>query len=356
MSDELSKITSQPNGEFDDDEMNLVELLETIWQGRKTIVSVTGLFTAIAVLIALIMPNKYSASVTILPETESRGMGQLAQFAGLASLAGVNLGAVSEVQLYPAIIKSDRVLRDVIYRQYETARFDHPVNLIEYWEFDEDSPEENFEKAFKKLRENVVSVSVARDTRLVTLSVETEEPKLSADIANAIADRLDQFMVSHRRTKASEQRQWIEDRMKEVEVQLAASEEALREFREANRRILDSPALMLQEGRLMRDVEVNNAIYVELKKQLEATKIQEIRDMPIIQVLDYARIPIEKSGPNRRMIVLIAFVVGGMISVAMVFVSKIINSSEESQSFFRRITTDVRNDLGFRKKAASVEQ
>ncbi len=355
MSDDLKNIPPQPNGEFDDDEINLVELLETIWDGRKLIVAVTGLFTIIAVAVAFLLPNQYAATLTILPDTDSKGMGQLAQFAGLASMAGVNIGGTSEIELYPAIIRSESVLHDVIYKKYETSRFNQPVNLIEFWRIDEDTPEEEYEKTLKNLREDVINVSVARDTRLVTLSVETEEPKLSADIANSIAGQLDKFMVTQRRTKASEQRQWIEQRMQEVEVELAAAEDALKDFRESNRRIMDSPALMLQEGRLIRELEVNNAMYVELKKQFEGIKIQEIRDMPVVQVLDHARIPTEKSSPNRKMIVIIAFVLGGFLSVGMVFIRNFINSSEANQTFFKRITTDVRSDLGIGKKQDVTE-
>jgi uncharacterized protein involved in exopolysaccharide biosynthesis len=353
MSEDIKNRYPQQNGEYDDDEINLVELLETIWDGRRSIVVITGAFAVLAVVIALLLPNKYTASVTILPDTDSRGMGQMAQFAGLASIAGLNVGGTSEIELYPAIIRSENVLSGVIYKEYETERYTQPVDLVRFWDIDEDTREEEYEKALKKLREDVISVSVARDTRLVTLNVETEEPKLSADIANAIADRLDMFMLTQRRTKASEQRQWIEQRLAEIETELAAAEDAVTEFREANRRIMDSPALMLQEGRLLRDVEVLNAMYVELKTQYEGSRIQEIRDMPIVQILDYARIPVEKSGPNRKMIVLIAFVLGGFLSIGTVFVRNFINSSEENQSFFKRISSDVRKDLGISKEKSA---
>lgn len=346
-----------PNqSDIDDDEINLIELLETIWSGRWLIISLTGVMTVLAVVFALLQAPVYTATVTILPDTDPSGRGQLAQFAGLAAMAGVDIGGGSDIQLYPDIIKSESVLRDVISAKYETEKFDRPVTLIEFWEIEEDTAQEDFEAVFKILREDVVSVSVARDTRLVTLTVETEEPKLSSDIANRIADQLDEYMITKRRTRASEQRNWVERRLKEVEKDLEVSEEALRDFRERNIRIADSPRLMLEQQRFMREVEVNNALFVELKTQYESVRIQEIRDMPVVQILDYARIPVEKSGPRRKMIVMLAFVLGGFMSVGFVFVRNFINSSEENKSFFQRITTDVKKDFGFLSKNNNVHE
>ena len=66
-------------------------------------------------------------------------------------------------------------------------------------------------------------------------------------------------------TNASEQRKWIEARLTEVKEDLEKSENRLKEFREKNRRIVDSPqfspkrcisGLLLEQERLIRDVQI----------------------------------------------------------------------------------------------------
>ncbi|MCW8965805.1 MAG: hypothetical protein OQK82_03830, partial [Candidatus Pacearchaeota archaeon] len=121
---------------------------------------------------------------------------------------------------------------------------------------------------------------------------------------------------------------WIEVRLSEVQTELEKSEETLKDFREKNRRIADSPELMLEQQRYMRDLEMNNALFIELKKQYEGIKIQEIRDMQVVQVLDHARVPVYKSGPNRKQIVIVAVLLGGFLSVAGVFIINFIQSSQ----------------------------
>jgi uncharacterized protein involved in exopolysaccharide biosynthesis len=100
-------------------------------------------------------------------------------------------------------------------------------------------------------------------------------------------------------TNASEQRKWIETRLKQVEQDLRNSEEQLKDFREKNRRVLDSPELLLQQQRLARAVEINSTLFIELKKQYELAKIEEIKNIPIVNVLDPARAPVRKAGPKR---------------------------------------------------------
>jgi len=81
----------------------------------------------------------------------------------------------------------------------------------------------------------------------------------------------------------------------------------LKEFRERNRQIMDSPQLMLEQDRLARDVEISSTVFIELKKQDEVVKIEEIKDTPIINILDPARPPVRRSSPVRRQAALTTF-------------------------------------------------
>jgi capsule polysaccharide export protein KpsE/RkpR len=55
---------------------------------------------------------------------------------------------------------------------------------------------------------------------------------------------------------------------------------------------------------LMRDVEIQRSVYAVLSEQYEQAKIQEMKDTPTLQVLDWARPPLEHSWPKRGTIVL----------------------------------------------------
>jgi len=91
---------------------------------------------------------------------------------------------------------------------------------------------------------------------------------------------------------------------------------ALKEFRERNRRIMDSPQLMLEQERLARDVQINSTVFIELKKQLEVAKIEEIKNIPIINVLDEARPAVARSSPRRTRSAVLTFFLSLAVAIA----------------------------------------
>jgi uncharacterized protein involved in exopolysaccharide biosynthesis len=328
------------------DQIRLDSIIKTLWSRRKRIVAITIVFMIVSLVYALMLPNMYSAAVTLLPESEEKGLSQFAQLSTLMSLPGLPVSPVSETELYPELMKSEAILKDVIYREFETAGFDEPVNLIDYWDIGGNTERRQYQATLQKLRDEALKISIARDSRVITLGVETTDPDLSADIANSIVDNLGQYVLNQRRTRASQQRQWIEKRLEEVQLDLRDAEDALKNFREANRRILDSPELMMQQERYLRDLEKNATIYLELSKQYEMIRVQEIRDMPVVQVLDPASPPAKKSGPGRKRILILGTLFGLLTGVLTVYGNRLLNiSGEESAKPAGDISGDPKKEI-----------
>jgi uncharacterized protein involved in exopolysaccharide biosynthesis len=279
-----------------------------IWNSRKFIAIVTGTVTVLATLIALFVLTEYFRSTAILlPDTDktkfASGGGGLSD---LAAMAGVNVGGeVSVVRLYPTILKSESVLKTVIYTKYQTKEYPDSVNLIQYWKIKEKNPDRDYEVALLTLRK-LLDIAMDAKTAVLTMSIETEEPQLSADILNTTIRASDKFIRTKRNTNALEQRKWIEARLVEVKEDLSKAENTLKDFREKNRVVSGSPQLLLDQERLIREVQINSTMYAELKKQYELVKIEEIRTTPIINVLDYGRAAARKERPQRSIIVLIS--------------------------------------------------
>lgn len=94
--------------------------------------------------------------------------------------------------------------------------------------------------------------------------------------------------------------------MNEVKEDLTKSENTLKEFREKNRQVL-SPQLLLEQERLIRDVQINATVYTELRKQYELVKIEEVKNIPVINVMDPANAPAKKDKPKIVLNVLLIF-------------------------------------------------
>lgn len=101
----------------------------------------------------------------------------------------------------------------------------------------------------------------------------------------------------------------------QVKDSLTISENKLKDFREQNRMIAQSPMLLLEQGRLMRQVEILQTVFVEITKQLEIAKIDEIKDAPILNIKENAKDPVLKAGPKRSVILIIVLFISLIFSV-----------------------------------------
>jgi len=308
------------NNRFEEESpIDFVALFSTIWRARKKIVLIVLAATVLAVVISLLLPKSYISTAVILPETNPSKLAGLGNLSDLASIAGVNVGEAPLSKLYPDIAKSESVLKNVIYTQYKTGEMEKPENLIQLWDINGKTQYEQYVTTLKTLQKRL-DVSLDRTTNILTISFETKEPDLSAAIVNNVVAGLDEFMRTKQKTSASEQRAWVEERLSEVKSSLDSSEDALTGFREVNRSVGSSPELQMRQERLTRAVELNSTLYIELRKQYELAKIEEIKNIPIINVLDAAKPAAFKDKPKRAMIVLVVFFLAFVGSIGYVLV------------------------------------
>jgi len=308
----------------------LQEILLPIWAARKRILITSVGVGILTYLINFFLFTPYfKSSATLLPETEKGRLASLGQFSDVAQkFLGENIPGSEIARLYPTVVTSETILRSVILKKYATREFKDSVNLIQYFDLTEDTPEEDMDKALRILKDLVTATTEAR-TGIVTITAEMPEPQLVADVLNSIISELDNFMRKKKVTTASEQLKWIDVRLKEVQVELRQAEDSLKNFREGNRRVLDSPQLLLRQDRLIRDVQVKSTIFIELKKQYELAKLEEIKNITIVNVLDPGRPPVLKERPKRTknsiiMFLFSFFVMGSYYVVRSVYGSQMI--------------------------------
>jgi uncharacterized protein involved in exopolysaccharide biosynthesis len=283
--------------------LDYIGLATMLWSKKRTILFATIIVIIGSVGAALSISNKYKSTAVVLPINEN-SMSAAGGLSEIASMAGISVGgAVSWVELYPDIISSDMVLRNVIYARYKTKKFADSVNLIDYFEYTDDDPKKGYDKTYKAL-DGSLNVQLDRITKILSVSITLEETDLAATIVNNVVRELDNFIKSKRISNATEKRNWIDQRLRNVASDLKSSENALKEFRERNRIIKDSPQLNLEQERLIREVQINSTLFIELKKQLELAKIDEINMMPIVNILEYGRPTSIKESPQRSVIVL----------------------------------------------------
>ena len=79
------------------------------------------------------------------------------------------------------------------------------------------------------------------------------------------------------------------------------------------------PDIAVEFTRLQRDMEIKTAILAFLYPQYEQARLQEAKDEPSLQVLDYPLIPQRKAKPHRSMIVLDSGIVSILVTIHWLF-------------------------------------
>lgn len=307
------------------DEISLLQLATVLLRRRRTVVGIPLTVTLLAVVISLILPVKYRATASFVPESESQGLQLPGALMGLASQLGVGTtGETNSPEFYVDVAWS-RTLRDqVLNSRFPDPRLSTPSDstpLLDILGVGGDTDTERLEAGREKLQ-NTMSVNADARTGIVSVSATTRFPTLSADLANRFVELLSRFNQETHQTHGKERRRFMEGRLAQGGEELDEAEEELKIFLEGNRQYEGSPELRFQYERLQRRVRIKEELFTTLSRHYEEARIQEVNDTPVITVIDRAVPPDRKWSPKRRVIVVLTFVLGCMVAVLSALLSE----------------------------------
>ena len=304
---------------YPDDEIDLKELFMVLWSGKWLISAVTGLAAAISVVVALSLPNIYSARALLAPAESSGGglSGLMKQYGGLASLAGVSLPGGEEgsrAQLGMQLMKSRAFIGDFVERRdilpelmaveswdagsgdiiFDPEAYD---SASKTWVRDVDPPKKLTPSLLEAHEEfmDILGVSEDKQTGYVTVSIDHQSPVVAAQWVNWL----------------------IEDVNAAVKAQDVAEAEKSIEY--LKQQVSNTSLADLQ------------AMFFELiQSQTETVMLAEVRPEYVFKTIDPAVVPEEKSKPSRALICVLGTLLGGMLGVVIVLIRHFARSESEA--------------------------
>src|SRR5271156_5897545 len=234
-----------------EDELSLLDI-SIVLANRKGFILAVTLFCGIAgLLVALVLPKRYTAVATVLPPQQNSSMGaamtsQLGNLGAIASLAGRDLNLKNPNDMYVAMFTS---------RTVEDAMIQHFGLMQEY--------RENYLSPARKKFENYSAADGKGKNGPIHISVQDKDPKRAAELANAWIDQFRKLSQTLAITEASQRRLFFEQQMEQAKDNLANAEEALKRTQQTTGMIqLDSQARALIESA------------VTLRAQIAAKEVQ----------------------------------------------------------------------------------
>jgi uncharacterized protein involved in exopolysaccharide biosynthesis len=292
---------------------------------RRTIVRTALALFVVAVVATVLSPRRYEATMAFTPSSDSRS--NLGAVAGLASQLGlqIDLGTKGEnLAFYAALIESRELLQRAVLSTYKVRRDDGSVrtgNLMELLDVKAPSPAMRINRAVKKL-DGLLTVRSNPQANIIEVKVATKWPDLSEQIADRVLVLVNEFNLERRQSQSRQEARFTGDRLAAARRELRQAEEAQLSFLRANRSYQESPTLAYEAVRLQRDVQLKQEVFITLNKGYEQARIAEVRDTPVLTVIDSAIAPVRRSSPRRTLGTLIAFAISGLIGVAAAYVAE----------------------------------
>lgn len=363
--------TQQSMQPTNNDEIDLIALIKEMWNGRRTIRTYTLAGVLIGLLFALLSPKEYTVSTTMVPQTSQNASSQLGGLSSLAAMAGFNVDMNSSSDalsplVYPQIVQSVPFQVELINTPFKLAEVNHPISLYDYYtEYQKSGVLANVKKytlglpgviikalkgapdsnriqsqdstliSLSREQENVLKIMNEKVTLeindkegVITLSTRFHDPVLAAQVAHKAQVMLQTYVSTYRIQKAQDQLNYINARYQEKKDEFEGAQEKLARFRDQNRNVSSAMA-QTEEERLDSEYNIAFSVYSELAKQLEQAQLKVKEDTPILTTLEPVRIPLEKSSPNRPLILIIWTFLGVIAGVGIVFSRQFLASIKE---------------------------
>jgi tyrosine-protein kinase Etk/Wzc len=262
----------------------------------------------------LFRPSEYKASASFIPSETDASRSGLASLAGQFAISLPSGGPGVSPDFYSTLLKS-RVLLERVARDTITVpeRGNARLSMNDLLDVSKGTPAEREVETIKRL-DDIVQTSVVKATGIVRLSVVTKWPSVSYEIARTLVDGVDLFNRRTRQGKAAAERAFIEDRLSAATADLRGAEDHLEKFLIANRQFAASPDLTFQRDRLQREVTVRQQVVSTLTQSYEDVRIREVRDTPLITVIEPPIIPAVPEPRGRLLLLLIGVASGAAIA------------------------------------------
>jgi tyrosine-protein kinase Etk/Wzc len=377
VNDNQSQDGNMPVGIQDEDEISLLDLLQTIVDNLRLLVLGPLAVGLTALGLSFLIPPTYTAKTQFLPpqQQQSAAASMLATLGGLGGLAGAVGGIKNPADQFLAYMKSVTI-QDALIDQFK---------LLERYEAKTKTD------ARLALKENVRAVS-GKDG-LISVEVDDKDPRFAAELANAHVEELGKLLGKLATTEAQQRRLFFEKQLTQAKEKLILSEidlkstgvsgsvlksnpasaiaavaslqagvtaqevklgamrgylaETAPEFKQALNELAnlkvqlakqekDSPANsnMSAQGDYVskyREFKYNETLFELFSKQFEIAKVDESREGAVIQILDAAQPPERKSKPKKALIAMIATLAAGFVLLLFVFIRRAFKNAGKDQ-------------------------
>lgn len=320
-------------------DIDLIAITRYLWSQRKRLLKAIGIAILIALVVAFSIPKEYTTTIKLMPETNN-ATNKMGNLGGLAAMAGVDLSntagqdAISP-DVYPDVVHSVPFLVELFSQQVTNKKKTLSVSLYDYLEehqkhawwsyiaraplkgllyvtkFFEEKEEttgqvdpfhltKEQERILRELQ-NKITVYVDKKTQVVSVSVEMQDPVISAQVAENVVKMLQTYITNYRTQKAKQDLEFTEKVLKEARAAYYKAQQTYATFEDNNKNIISSSYRTEQE-RLKNEMTLTFNVYNTLAQKQEQDKLKVQEQTPVYTIIEPATVPLKASSPQKPVI------------------------------------------------------
>ena len=314
--------------------IKLSEYKTYLFSKKFTIIFVSGFFLVLGIVFAISADKKYTAELTFVVDDQQQGSGTLGSMSGMASQFGFDIGGSSSATFSQnnilELLKSRGVVEAALMQNRKVNKthdllIEHYLYLNktkDYWKTNNEITPVSFHGiltqnndsvsggVWKSIIEDKLVVELQSDeANIINLSYTSVDDEFAKMFVETLIEQMGKMYITYQTAQASNTLSFLNNRSDSVFMELEIAEEEFAKVKDINQRIVKASG-RLKELQLMRRVEVLNAMYLEIVKNLELSKLTLLNQTPIIQIIDKPILPLQFEKKSKTTLALLGAFLG----------------------------------------------
>lgn len=357
--------TIQPTQESGEQEIDLLELLQKLWAGRRLIFKWCAVGAVVGLVIAFSIPKEYTTTVKLAPEIQGN-KSSLGGLSSLASMAGINLDNRTTLdavypELYPDIVQSVPFMTALFDVQLTDAKGEQSWPVSEYvseelrspwWSAvlgfpfkvlgwvkglfskEDETPESGTIDPFRLTKEedgivktlqDRITASVDTKTQVVSLSVTMQDPLISATLTDTVMRNLQNYITEYRTNKARNDLAFTQRLFDEAQKKYYEAQQRYAQYVDQNQGIVRR-SFRTEQERLQNEMNLAFDLYNQTAQQLQMAKAKVQESTPVYAVVQPATVPLKASKPSKMVTFIGCILLACILSIVWALYGEVVIS------------------------------
>jgi len=272
------------------------------------ILSVAIIFSLIGFGFSKLQEDKYTAVLSFIVEEQSEGT-NLSSLSGMASLVGIDMGGGASSsfnqQNIIELLKSRKIIERTLNNTCEIEgksdlflnhyiRINNLITDSSIIDLSSNYYNDSITSIvwFRIINRDMEILFQNDEANILNLSFESLNAELAKTFTEIVIDEMSEMYIDYQTEKSRNTLDNLQSRSDSIFKDLKTSERNFARVKDKNRRVMTASG-RLEELQYMREVEILQAVYLELRKNIELTHMSLLNETPLIQIVDKPVLPLE---------------------------------------------------------------